>query len=63
MEFEIQFFVTFSTILRLSRDFDKPVVTGGGNRSTRRKPLPNPQSLATFSHASVGITSMKRQSI
>ena len=26
-------------------------VSGGGNRSTRRKPPHNPKSLATFSHA------------
>ena len=29
------------------------VETGGGNRSNRRKPPPNPKSLATFSHAPV----------
>ena len=31
------------------------VVTGGRNRSTRRKPPPNPKSLATFSHVMDGI--------
>ena len=30
---------------------DLPVVGSGENRSTLRKPLPNPKSLATFSHA------------
>ena len=30
---------------------DKSVVSVGGNRSTRRKPLPNPKSLAPFSLA------------
>ena len=30
-------------------------VTGGGNHSTRRKLLPNPKSLATFSHAPASI--------
>ena len=33
----------------------KPVVSSGGNRSTRRKPPLNPNSLATFSHAKTGI--------
>ena len=49
VESRISFFVTFSTKFRLSRDY--PVVTGGGNQSTRRKPPPNHKSLATFSHA------------
>ena len=44
---EFTVFVTFSAILRLSRDY--PVVSGGGNRSTLQKPLPNLKSLATFS--------------
>ena len=34
---------------------DKPVVSSGGNQSTRRKPPPNPKSLATFSHAQAGV--------
>ena len=34
---------------------DTPVVCGRGNRSTRRKPPPNPNSLATFLHAQAGI--------
>ena len=51
--------------LNILLNFDKPkeivksiidsVVTGGGNRSMRCKPLPNPKSLATFSHARGGI--------
>ena len=43
VEVGISFFAMFSAILRISRD--QPVVTGGGNRSTRRKPPPNPKSL------------------
>ena len=34
---------------------DQPVVSSGGNRSTRRKPPSNSKSLATFSHAQAGI--------
>ena len=49
VEIRISLFVTFSTKLRLSCDY--PVVTGGGNQSTRRKPPPNHKSLATFSRA------------
>ena len=45
--------VTFSAILQLRRDL--PVVSGGGNLSTQCKPLLNPESLATFSHARDGI--------
>ena len=32
-----------------------PIVSSGGNQSTRQKPLPNPKSLATFSYAQNGI--------
>ena len=44
---------TFSAILRRSHDW--PVVTGGGNTSTRRKPPHNPKSVATFSLVPLGI--------
>ena len=44
-EFVISIFVTFSAILRLSRDY--VIISGGGNRGTRRKPPPNPKALAT----------------
>ena len=36
LQFGISFFVAFSAILQLSRDFS-PVVTDGGNRSTGEK--------------------------
>ena len=49
----IIFFVPFSTILRLNRDY--PVGTGGGKQSSQRKSPPNPKSLVTFSHASGGV--------
>ena len=51
--FGISFFVTFSAILRLSRD--KSVVTRGGTGVPGEKPPPNPKSLATFSHVPDGI--------
>ena len=46
--FGITFLVDLSAILWLGHDWT--VVTGGGNLSTRRKPPPNPKTLATFSH-------------
>ena len=49
LNFGILIFVTSSAIVWLSHG--KPVVSGGRNRSTWRKPTPNPKSLATFSHA------------
>ena len=49
MAFGFLFLVTFSAILRQSRDL--PVVSGGGNRSTRQKPPHISKSLATFLHA------------
>ena len=47
----ISIFVTYYAIMRLIRDW--LIVTGGGNRSTRRKSPPNPESLVAFSHAQV----------
>ena len=38
--------VTCSGMYRLNRNY--PVVSDGGNRSTRRKHPPNPRSLVTF---------------
>ena len=43
-EWNFRFCVTFSAIL----SSDQPGETAGGNRSTRRKPPPYPNSLATF---------------
>ena len=43
-----------SNLCQLCLICDQPVVSSGGNRSTRRKPPPNPKSLATFSHAPNG---------
>ena len=48
LEFGISFFVTFSAILRLSHDW--PVVTGSGNRNTRRKSPPNPKPHSQLTH-------------
>ena len=39
--------LTFSAIFKLIRN--SPFINGGGNRSTRQKPRPDPKSLATFS--------------
>ena len=39
--------IWFYAILWIIRDY--PVVSGGGNRSNRRKLLPNAKSLAKFS--------------
>ena len=50
-------FSHFFAILRLSRD--EPVVLFGGNRCTRRKPPPNPKSLANLSHAPGGIRTQR----
>ena len=52
---DFSYFRHFSAILQLS--CDKPVVSGEGTRSTRRKPPPNPKSLATLIHAPDGIRS------
>ena len=43
---EYRFYVTFSAILRLSSE--KPVVTAGGNRCTRRKKNAQPQVTGNF---------------
>ena len=52
-EFRIlSFFFWFSAILC---SCDSPVVNGKRNSSTRRKPMPYPKSLATFSLAPAGI--------
>ena len=53
LEFWISIIATCSAMLRLVRD--KQVMNGEGNLSTRRKPLSNSKSLATFSHGPVGI--------
>ena len=56
MRRNFRFFVTFYAIFRLSHDW--PVVSGGGNQSTRQKPPPNHKSLATFSLAPAGIQTL-----
>ena len=43
---------TFSAMFSVNRD--KPVVIGGGNRSTLMKPPPNHKSLATVLRGAVG---------
>ena len=45
----------YSIFKKLFLPYCGQVVTGGRNRSTRRKPPPNPKSLATFSHVMDGI--------
>ena len=47
------FVILFSAIFRLNCDL--PVVSVVGNWSTQQKPLPNPKSKATLTHASTGI--------
>ena len=46
LEFGISFFITFSAILRLNREY--PVVTGRGNPGARRKPPLNPKVIGNF---------------
>ena len=52
-EIGISMIVSFSALLR--RICDLPVVMGGGNLCSRRKPQPNSKSLVNLSHASPGI--------
>ena len=47
--FGIPIIVTFSALFWLNRD--QPVLSGGGNRSTRRKQPSNLKSLAIVFHA------------
>ena len=56
VEFGISIIVTFYAIMRLIHD--KPVVSNGGNRSTRRTPPPDPKSLTTFLDALAGIQTL-----
>ena len=52
-KFRTLIIITFSAILRVN--YDKPVVSSRGNRSTQQKTLAKPKSLAAFSHALAGI--------